>query len=105
MRKTIPYRVKLRHPGRGEEHDVQIFASDEASARKRAMVRANIALGKTMAERKYGVFEVLSCLVDGAQLGGGEIGAARIAPEKLVMVPFADGSRFRPGARNRRKSE
>jgi hypothetical protein len=55
------YRVKLRQPETGNEHDRLIFAKDEATAKERAVVRARIALGRTLAEVKYGQFEVLSC--------------------------------------------
>jgi hypothetical protein len=59
-RKTA-YHVKLRQPETGKEHDRLIFARDEATAKERAVVRARIALGKTLAEVEYGQFEVLSC--------------------------------------------
>jgi hypothetical protein len=57
----IAYTVRLRRQETGEEHDRLIFAQDEATAGERAVVRARIALGSTMAEREYGQFEVLSC--------------------------------------------
>jgi hypothetical protein len=60
MMKKIPYTVRLRSKT-GEEHDRLIFALDEPTARERAVVRARIALGKTLAEVKYDHFEVLSC--------------------------------------------
>jgi hypothetical protein len=61
MPKKIAYTVKLRRQETGEEHNRLIFAQDEATAKERAIVRARMALGSTMAERKYGQFEVLSC--------------------------------------------
>ena len=59
------YLVKLRQPTTGKEHDRLIFAKDEATARARAVVRARIALGKTLAEVEYGQFEILSCALAG----------------------------------------
>ncbi|SHG53309.1 hypothetical protein [Bradyrhizobium erythrophlei] len=61
MPRKTAYRVKLRQPETGKEHDRPIFAQDEATAGARAVVRARIALGKTLAEVEYGRFEVLSC--------------------------------------------
>jgi hypothetical protein len=61
MPTKIAYNVKLRRQETGEEHDRLIFAQDESTAKERAIVRARTALGGTMAERKYGQFEVLSC--------------------------------------------
>lgn len=60
MQKKIAYTVRLKSES-GEEHDRLIFALDEAAARVRAVERARYALGKTMVERQYGRFEVLSC--------------------------------------------
>jgi hypothetical protein len=57
-----PYKIRLRDE-RGEEHDRLIFATDEASVRQRAAARAWIALGKSMAEREYGKYEILSCVL------------------------------------------
>jgi hypothetical protein len=54
------FKVKLRDQA-GNEHDRMIFAPDEAAACERAMSRARTALGKTMADRCYARFEVLSC--------------------------------------------
>ena len=62
MQKKIAYNVRLRAEN-GDEHDRLIFAQDEDSARIRAVERARYALGKTMVERQYGKFEVLSCAV------------------------------------------
>jgi hypothetical protein len=61
MPKRLAYNVRLRRQETGEEHDRLIFAQDEATAKERAVVRARASLGSTMAERKYGQFEVLSC--------------------------------------------
>jgi hypothetical protein len=61
MPKKIAYTVKLRRQDTGEEHNRVIFAQDEATAKERAIVRARMGLGSTMAERQYGQFEVLSC--------------------------------------------
>ena len=60
MPRRTAYRVKLRRQATGEEHEGLIFAQDEATAKERAVVRARTALGKTLAEVKYGQFEVLS---------------------------------------------
>jgi hypothetical protein len=54
------YIVTLRDDA-GEEHTRSIFANDETAARERAVARARIARGKTMKERRYGRYEVLSC--------------------------------------------
>jgi hypothetical protein len=62
MRK-IAYNIKLRRQETGEVHDRLIFAHDEVAARARAISKARIALATTMVERKYGKFEVLSCVV------------------------------------------
>lgn len=59
--KKIAYNVRLRRQETGEEHDRLVFATDEATARERAIVRARFALATSMIERKYGKFEVLSC--------------------------------------------
>lgn len=61
MAKRSVFKVRLRRDRTGEEHDRLIFASNEATAKERATVRARSALGSTMAERKYGKFEVVSC--------------------------------------------
>ena len=61
MPKKLAYNVRLRRQETGEVHDRLIFAHDVATAKARAVVRARISLGSTMAERKYGQFEVLSC--------------------------------------------
>jgi hypothetical protein len=61
MPKKIAFTVRLRRQETGEEHDRLIFAQDEPTARERAIERARSALGKTMVERTYGQFEVLSC--------------------------------------------
>src|SRR5882757_6140685 len=61
LMKKNAYSVRLRRET-GEEHDRLIFAVDETTASERAVERARLALGKTMAERTYGQFEVLSCV-------------------------------------------
>jgi hypothetical protein len=61
MTKRIAYTVKLRQKETGEEHNRLIFAESPETAGERAIVRARSALGKTMAEREYGQYEVLSC--------------------------------------------
>ena len=60
--KKAEYDVKLLQVSTGEEHSRKIFAMDEPTARERAVARARSSLGKTMAERNYGQFEVLSCM-------------------------------------------
>jgi hypothetical protein len=65
MPKKIAYDVRLRRQETGEEHDRVVFALDEVTAKERAVARARIALGATMAERQYGQFEVVSCAVVG----------------------------------------
>jgi len=60
MTKKATFTIKLRQQETGEEHDRLIFAQDEATACARAIARARIARGKTMAERQYAVFEVVS---------------------------------------------
>jgi len=59
MKKT-PYIVKLRRQDTNEEHDQLIFAADETAAESRAIDRARASLA-TMADRRYGRFEVISC--------------------------------------------
>ncbi len=62
MPKKLAFNVRLRRQETGEEHDRLIFAQDEATAKERAVARASQSLVRaTMAERKYGQFEVLSC--------------------------------------------
>lgn len=61
MPKKIAYKVRLRRETTGEEHDRLVLANDETAAKAHAIARARAALGSTMAERKYGKFEVLSC--------------------------------------------
>ena len=58
--KRTQFKIKLRDQV-GDEHERVIFAHDEATARERAIVRVRTALGKSMADRRYGQFEVLSC--------------------------------------------
>jgi hypothetical protein len=60
LQKRAIYRLRLRNQKTGEEHDRMIIAQDESTARKRAVIRARIALGATMAERQYGQFDVLN---------------------------------------------
>lgn len=60
MPKKIAYKIKLRRQDTGEEHERLIFANDETTAESRAIDRAKASL-KTMADRRYGKFEVLSC--------------------------------------------
>jgi hypothetical protein len=60
MRK-MKFDVRLRQVSTGEEHNRQIFAQDEAIAKERAVARARSSIAKTMVEREYGQFEVLSC--------------------------------------------
>jgi hypothetical protein len=60
MPKKIAYIVRVRRLATGEDHNRLIFASDESTARERAIVRARRALGATFAEREYGQFDVTS---------------------------------------------
>jgi hypothetical protein len=58
--KTL-FKLTLRNRETGEEHTRTIFAIDEATAGERAVIRARLALGTTMAERNYGqLFDVLT---------------------------------------------
>jgi len=61
MPKKIAYEVIIRRLATGQDYKRLIFASDELTARERAIVRARRSLGTTFVERQYGRFEVLSC--------------------------------------------
>jgi hypothetical protein len=54
------YKVRLRRIATGQEHTRLIFANDSDTAAQRAMARARVALGKTMVERQYGDYQVIS---------------------------------------------
>lgn len=58
--KKQAYIVKLRRQDTGEEHDRQIVAADEKTAESRAIDKARATL-KSMTDRRYGKFEVISC--------------------------------------------
>lgn len=58
--KKKTYAVKLRRQDTGEEHTREVITWNAATAESRAIDRARAAL-KTMADRRYGRFEVLSC--------------------------------------------
>lgn len=60
MPKKTAFTVKLRRQDTGEEHDRLILSHNQATAESLAIDRGRAAL-KTMADRKYGKFEVLSC--------------------------------------------
>lgn len=60
MSKKTAYKIKLRRQDTGEEHERTIIALDETTAESRAIDRARASL-KSMADRQYGRFEVISC--------------------------------------------
>jgi hypothetical protein len=57
------YQVTLRNARSGDEHQRTILADDEPSARKTAVWRARSGPGKTMLEREYDRYDVVSCEV------------------------------------------
>jgi hypothetical protein len=60
MPQKTAFTVKLRRQDTGEEHERLILSHDQTTAESSAIERAMASL-KTMADRKYGKFEVLSC--------------------------------------------
>ncbi|MGY3077110.1 hypothetical protein ACVWZZ_003481 [Bradyrhizobium sp. LM6.10] len=61
MKQRTQYDVTLRN-AQGEQHTRRIFAEDEAAAQTRAIEKARVALGETMVERRYGSFQLVSCV-------------------------------------------
>jgi hypothetical protein len=68
-RRTI-FSVKLRRSATGEEHVRTMFAADESTAKEKAIARARAVL-PLFVERKYELFEVVSCDVDARSAAGG----------------------------------
>ena len=61
MRRKLAYQVTLRHSQTGEQQERTIIADDAPMAQKRAVERARVGTGKTMAQRIYDQYEVVSC--------------------------------------------
>jgi hypothetical protein len=59
--KKLAFRVTLRHVATGKQHERTVFAENEANAKTAAIERARIALSTTMAERRYGRYDVVAC--------------------------------------------
>jgi hypothetical protein len=61
VQKKTAFDVTLRRTATGEKHTRLIFADNATRAREAAIARARLELRKTMAERKYEPYEVVSC--------------------------------------------
>lgn len=61
MKRKSTYQVTLRHAQTGQQHQRKIIADDPSTAQKRAIERARVGVGKTMVERTYDQYDVVSC--------------------------------------------